>query len=157
MFIKENYILGNELAQISNFNIANISMFVKKLHEEENFEDVKQLGNCTFINKNYSKLPKYLIKNTNKCTDISNKLPVSFLKKEFSLQKDVIIKALKQYITRECTIAGKEFIEFNSEFVSKFKNKIYYVLGRNEMQEALQDKTIDGFIELQRNKFLVWY
>lgn len=156
MFLDKRYVLGNELAEIGNFHIANISMIVKKFHDNDNYSDAKNLGNCTFINSD-AELPKHIIKLLHKCTPMNNKLPMTYLTKELKLNKDKILLALKDYITSTERIGGKEFVVFTDEFVQIFKDKVHYVLNKSETDEALKNDYIDGFIQLSRNNFLVWY
>jgi len=156
MFLDKRYVLGNELAEIGNFNISNISMIVKEFHDNDNYSDAKNLGNCTFLNSD-AQLPKHIIKLLHKCTPMNNKLPMTYIIKEFKTKKDDILKSLSEYIEDVTTISGKEFVVFNEDFVNKFKGKVHYILNKSEMQEALDNDYIDGFIQLSRTRFLVWY
>jgi len=157
MFIREKVVLSSELAEHGNMNIANISMLINDMNSKGNVGDVTLFGNCNYIKVTSPDIPLYVLKHVYKCTDVQNMLPVTYLTKEFNVSKKVITKSLSQYIVKEHTIAKKHLIEFTDEFISKFNEKVHYILNQKETDECLQQKLIDGFIYLDKNRYLVWY
>ena len=152
MFNREKCILGQELAEVGNMNIANISMIINDLGS-----DVTQFGNCNYINVTSPNIPLYILKHVYKCTNVQNILPMTYLTKEFNTTKSIILDSLSNYIVKVHNIANKELIEFSTEFIQKFENKVHYVLNKKETDECLKEQLIDGFIYLDKNRFLVWY
>lgn len=157
MFLDNGYVLGSELAEVGKFHLANISMYIKEEHDRGNFDDVKKLGKATYINKDAVNLPKYFIKNLNKCSCIDNMLPVTYLTKELGVKYSNLKIALSNYIIKEVRVGTDDLIEFSDEFVNLFKGKVHYTLSNKECNECLNKKLIDGFIKLTKNRFLVWY
>jgi hypothetical protein len=157
MFNREKCILGQELAEVGNMNVANISMMIQDMSKGGNSSDVTQFGNCNYINVTSPDIPLYILKHVHKCTNVQNMLPMTYLTKEFSTSKQSILKSLSQYIVKVHKIANKELVEFNTEFVEKFDGKVHYILNSKETNECLRDGYIDGFIYLDKNRYLVWY
>lgn len=156
MFLSTKYVLANELAQKMGISIANISMLRKEFEEGDDLVTLYKMNNCTFI-KDSHKLPKNLrvgLKQ-HKFTDMSDKLPCSYVRSEHSLTEKewfdsgVVIDKVK--------VAGKEFYVFSADFVKKARRKILYVLNEKEKTQCFEKGQIDGFIQASKNKFITWY
>lgn len=157
MFLSNDYILANELTKKMNIHIANISMLKQRLEDQNNETDMVKLNNCTFINKKSIFLPKNIREGIKKniFTDISNKLPVTFVKSEYEITEREMNNS--GIIQGKKKIAGKDFYVFNNDFVEKVKNSIVYVLDKKETEECSKNGDINGFVKLSKNKFLTWY
>jgi hypothetical protein len=155
MFLDKKYILANELVQKMGIHIANISMIAKSL---EDYDDVfVKMGNCTFINTESIELPNNLKEAiaANDFTDMSDKIPVTFIKAEHNLS---VVTMKKSGIISEVTeIAGKKFYVFKKDFMEKTKDTILYVLDKEETSECAEKNYIDGYTQIGTNKFLTWY
>jgi len=158
MFLNENYVLANEIVQQRNVRIGNISQLVRNLENKNLFESYQKRGNCTFLNSksNYLGGMQEHVK-SGSFTDISNKLPLSYLLHEFGISKKELLSSLKEYIKGECSISNKNFIIFKDSFVKKLKGKTIYIMKKGELDDAISNNYIDGYIEINKNKFIVFY
>lgn len=156
MFLENNYILGNELAQKMNMHIANISMLAQSL-ENTNADDTIKMNNCTFINAESINLPKNIKHGiwTNKFADMSNKLPCTYVRSEYNVTEKELFKS--GIVEGKTEIAGKKFYVFKADFVEKVKGRVIYMLDKDDCESCVESNSIDGFIELSKNKFLSWY
>lgn len=157
MFLKSNYILANELIQKMGISMANISRLVNEFENEGDMTTTLKMNNCTFIKTNSYKLPRN-IKNgimMNEFTDLTDKIYVPYMYTEYGLTKKDLLNC--EICLGTTKVAGKEFYVFDKEFVQKVKNKILYVLNETECNECKAKNQIDGFIKLNKRKYLVWY
>jgi hypothetical protein len=156
MFLNKKYILANELVEKMGIHIANISMLAKQF-EDNDYGHVIKMNNCTFINSESRQLPHNIEVGlfAHKYTDISNKLPCTFVKSEFEVTEREWFKS--GIVTDKVTIAGKKFYVFNDNFVKTMKRKVPYVLDSKETNECMAKGQIEGSIKLSKNKFFVWY
>lgn len=157
MFLSDNYILANELVQKMDIHIANISILKNNLERLNNTKDIISLKKCSFINKDSLMLPNNILVGifSNEFTDISDKLPVTYVRSEFGITYKELQKS--GILLGKVKIAGKQFYHFTPEFVEKMKNKTVYILNKKETLECERNKDIDGYIQLGKNKFLTWY
>lgn len=157
MFLNKNYVLANELVQKMGIHIANISMLVKYYEDRENFSTMLKMNNCTFINSKDSSLPNNIrigLANNN-FTDMSNKLPCTWVKTEYEMSDKDLINS--DMIIEKVKIAGKDFYVFAPEFVQKMQGKIGYTLDKAETMDCMAKGQIDGYTQLSKNKFFTWY
>lgn len=157
MFLHKNYILANELVQKMDIHIANISMLHKILEDTGNDSEIIKINNCTFINSDSIYLPQNIKKGIlgNKFTNMSNKLPCTFIKTEFNISEKELLKS--GIVNGKVTVAGKQFYEFKDSFIQTIKGKVLYVLDKQDTMDCLKNDEIDGYIEMSKNKFLTWY
>lgn len=157
MFLKPTYVLSNELVQKMNIHIANISMFAKQMIEEDDYGTVIKMNNCTFINTKSHKLPQNILDGllTNSFTDMSDKLPCTWVKDEFDVTEREWFKS--GIVIDKVTIAGKKFYVFAPDFVKMMKRKIGYILDAQETKDCTEKNQILGSIQLGKNKFFTWY
>ena len=154
MFLGGEYILANELVQKMGINIANISMLLPEL--DDDYGTMIKLNNCTMIKGNSRRLPEN-IKNgisANTFTDMSNKLPCTFTRNEYEITEKELIKG--GIITGKVKVAGKEFYEFTNDFVQKTKNKIVFTVDEDEAIQRFNNNEINEFIQVGKNKFIIW-
>lgn len=157
MFLSENYILANELVSKMNVNIANVSMIRQKFEDENDLTTIIKMNSCNFIKSNSSKLPQTFQRsiNSNTFTDFTNKLPCTWLKEEFNVTEREWFNS--KIVTDKVKLYGKEFYVFSEDFIKKVKNRILYVLDKEETQKCYQNNQIEGYIQLSNNKFMTWY
>jgi hypothetical protein len=157
MFLNQNYILANELIQKMDINIANISVLVSHYEDCDDYTTMYKMNNCTMINTASHKLPKNLREAiaANKFTDITNKLPCTFVKSEYEFTEKELTES--KIVIDKIEIAGKKFFVFDRDFVEKVKNKIVYALNATETMECFRKKQIEGYIQVSKNKYLTWY
>lgn len=156
MFLDKKYILANELVEKMNIHIANISMLSKQF-EDNDYGHVIKMNNCTFINSESRQLPHNIEVGlfAHKYTDMSNKLPCTYVKSEFEVTEREWFKS--GIVVDKVVIAGKKFYVFDKEFVKTMKRKVPYVLDAAETAECTAKGYIEGSIQLSKNKFFVWY
>lgn len=157
MFLSNRHVLANELVQKMDINIANISILKKKLEDQGDLSTLKQMNNCTFIYTKSPRLPKYIQNGLNgdNFTDVSNKLPCTYVKKEYECSEREIMRT--GLIERKETIAGKKFYVFKDEFVKSMEGKIAYVLDEAETLNCYRNGDIEGYMKLGKDKYLTWY
>ena len=154
VFLDKKYILANELVEKMNISMSFISKLSKYL---ENESVMKKLNNCTFIDTTSNKLPKN-IKNALKkytFTDISNKLPFTYFRDEFGLTESELKNS--GIINDVIVIAGKKFYVFSNEFIANTKNCIGYILNEKETFDCYNRNLINGYIQVTKKKYFVWY
>lgn len=157
MFLNKNYILANELVEKMNIQIGNISIYRQKLEDENDLTTIIKMNNCNFIKSNSNKLPQTLKKciSSNTFTDFTNKLPRRWLETEFNVSKREWFNS--KIVIEEVKLYRKDFYVFSDDFINKVKNRIVYVLDKEETQICYQKSQIEGFIQLSNNKFMTWY
>lgn len=159
MFLNTNYVLSNELTLRMQIKTSNISMLVKRLEEAEDFATAVKMGNCTFIDKTSINLPNYIkegLKDT--FTDMSHCLPYTFIKREFKINdKDIDNLKRTGLIIGEQIIANKRLMTFSDSFIEETRDCVIYPLYRTELQECLDQKAIDGYVDISNTRVLSWY
>lgn len=115
------------------------------------------MNSCTFINTKSHNIPKYLRKGIEKYTfsDVSNKLPVNYAKGLLECSEREL--ANSGIVIAKTKIAKKPFYIFDNDFIKKTKGFRPYILDEREMNECLENGTIQNYIKIKRNKYLVWY
>jgi hypothetical protein len=157
MFLSKNYVLASEVVDLLGLSIANISNIRRVFENSNDFHSIKKMKDCVFLNVNCNKFSKNITRclETNTFTDMSNKLPVSWVREEYGMTP---ISMIKSGISRgEVIVQGKRFIEFEDEFVSLMQNKIGYVLDEKETNDCFRRGLIEGYIKLGTNKYFTWY
>lgn len=157
MFLNKDFILSSELTQKMGIHTANISALRKEFENEGDSYNILKLNNCTFINTRCRKLPKNIREGIEKntFTDMSNKLPCTYIRTEFSMTERELKNA--GLVIDKVTVADKDFFVFTDEWVKKLKGKIGYVLNKQETEYCLERKQIIGCVQLNSNKFFTWY
>lgn len=157
MFLSSNYVLANELVQTMGIHIANISVLSKQLQDADDYGTVIKMNNCNFVNKKSHKLPHNIEVGlwANEFTDMSDKLPCSWVKDEYELSEKELRTA--GMVIDKIKVAGKSFYVFDQEFVKKMKRKIGYVLNEAETMECFAKKQIDGYTQVGKDKYFTWY
>lgn len=157
MFKGKEFVLGNELTQKMGISIANVSMIRRELEAAGNVSAITSLNNCTFVDTTCKELPKFFKQGiaNNTFTDLSNKLPVTFIEEEFKATEKELLRS--GVVTEKIKIAGKNFYVFSDEFINSVKGKVVYTLDKEDKDLCLASGDIEGFIELSKNKFLTWY
>lgn len=157
MFLNKNYILGNELVEKMEISIANISNLRKKFENNNDLDTIVKIGNCSFINSVSKKLPtniKFGIR-SNIFTNVSDKLPVTWVNKEFNSNEEELQDC--GIVIDTCKISGKQFYIFEPKFVKEMKGRIGYILDKEETFQCYEKNQIKGYIELSKNKYFTWY
>jgi len=157
MFLNKKYILANELVQKMGIHIANISMLRNEFEDQDDMSTIIKMNNCNFIKSGSHKLPNNIAMGiaANEFTDMSNKLPCTWVRTEYEVTEKELQKA--GIITGKIKVAGKDFYEFTEEWVAKVKNKIVYTLDKNETMSCMDKGQILGYVQVSKNKFLTWY
>jgi len=144
-----------------NIHIANISMLRHTFEDNDNFYDIQKLNNVTVINSSAKMLPNNIRNglisglSAGVFTDLSNKLPCTYVKEEYSVTERELL--LSEIVINKIKISGKDFYVFNSEFVKNLDHKIGYVLNAEETKECTRTGKILGSVKLSKNKFFTWY
>jgi len=162
MFLTKDFILANEIVQKANIHIANISNFLNHLEETNNKAGIsKKMGNCSFINNTSPFLPHNIKEYIDgfEYTDMSDKLPSTFLASEFELSSDKILQGFNKvgYDVHEEVIAGKRFLVFPLNFIEAFEGKTWYILDYEEAVDCFDNEDIEDFFPLYKNKMFCWY
>lgn len=157
MFLGQNYILANELVEKMGISIANISMLRKQFEEVDDDSSIIKMNNCSFIKKNSSKLPHNILAGiaSNEFTDVSNKLPVTWVREEFEITEKEWFKS--GLVIDKIKISSKQFYVFDDEFVQTVKGKVTYVLNEQETLDCFNKGLIQGYRQVSKNKFITWY
>lgn len=157
MFLGKNYILANELVQKMGIHIANISMLRQQYEDENDMSTMIKMNNCTMVKTNSHKFPNNIKMGiaANEFTDMSNKLPCTFVREEYEITEKELFKG--GIIKGKVKVAGKDFYEFTEEFVKTTKNKIVYCLDESDTMACMAKGQIDGYIQVSKNKYVTWY
>jgi hypothetical protein len=140
-----------------NIGMANISILRSQLEYEGDETTLFKMNNCTFIKTNSHRLPKNIRNGiiANNFTDLTDKIYVPYMQTEHGLsKKEVLSLDVCNGITK---VGGKDFYVFDKEFVKKVKNKVLYVLAPDECVHCYRKGQIEGFIQVNKRKFLTWY
>ena len=157
MFLDSKYILANELTNKMDIHVANISMMRSVFEDNNDFYSMPKKNNCTFINTKANNLPNNIKIGilTNSFTDMSDKLPCTYVRTEYGMTQKEMEKA--DMIIGKVKISGKDFYQFKPEFVKKMKRKIGYILEEHEAIDCFNKDQIDGYVKLSKNKYFSWY
>lgn len=153
--LTQDYFLADEYTTTKNISMANVSMTMKNLFKNDDIsDDFLKLGNCTFINKKFNKLPRCFKDwlSMTETTDFSEYLPSAFLESELGLSKKEIIQS--GIVLDETIIFKKRFYRLNTEFFKEHKKHILYTLDKFDFQASQEN--IKGYLRIGR-KYLTWY
>ena len=162
MVFTKNHVMSVEFAKKAAMDMSNISMAKKELEELGNFTCIMKIGQGTYINKKSTMLPKYIREGLTKHTfsNLENKIPITYLEKTWDIKK-LDLKSLlhtnPEIVKGISTIEGVEFIEFNVHFANLLDVVIPYILSRKEFFDCHKKGLLDGHVELNSGKYLVWY
>lgn len=157
MFLDKSYVLANELVQKMGIHIANISMLRNTFEDQGDSYTIRKMNNCNFIKTNSNKLPNNIRKGIqeHEFTDMSNKLPRTWVYSEYDIKKTELMDA--GILVGETTVAGKQFFVFSEDWVNTVKKKIVYVLNHAETMECMERNQILGYVHAGKDKYLTWY
>lgn len=157
MFLDKKYVLANELVQKMGINIANISVLRKQYEYEDDLTTIVKMNNCNFLNSKSQKLPNNIRcgLSEHEFTDMSNKLPLTYVRSEYGMTEKELLKS--GLVLEKIKVGGKDFFVFNDEIVATMKNKIGYVLDKNDTSDCMKRGLIEGYVQLNKNKFFTWY
>lgn len=153
MFLSKDYILTAEFAKKLNISINNFSKWYNTYPDLVDRGELVKLGDCTFFRKTikllYPSWKKALNEHT--WTDFSNILPLQYLKTNFSLNEDFVT------FGKRVKIAGKTMFKFNEDFVNIHKNKVWYKMSLNELNEALKETPDLEYFQTRSKTYVVYY
>jgi hypothetical protein len=159
MLIPKNWVLSNEVGELGNITAANFSILHNRITQKELLNTTLKYGNCVFINPHSIYLPIYIsnIIKKNEFTNLSNCILTTQLVKELGVTETCAISSLHKYGPEPVIISGKRFTRFNDEFIELLSGKITAVVNEYEVNELLEEGSIEGFIKLTKSKYLTWY
>lgn len=147
----KDFVLSNEIANIGNFKINNVSNVIRN-YDLVLDEDYIKLGSLVFISKNTTKVPnnfKQILKS--ETTDLSDYIPYTYFIKLLEYKNSMIKE--KYDIVK---ILGKKFVKFTDIRFKEIildKTIVKSVISKDELSEDY----IDDYIRLSDKRFLVWY
>lgn len=153
MFLNKNYIFIGELAKKLGITINNFSCWYSR-NPELIGTDIIKLGDCSFVRKDSAILGEFYeakIKEL-QLTDISNKVPLSYLKAEyyFNLRHPPVLK-----LGEIVEIAGKKFFAFDTDFAYKNRRKTWYPMTKVEYANGNYSDCLS--LDVARNHLIVLY
>lgn len=153
MFLNKNYIFIAELAKKLGITINNFSCWYSR-NPELIGTDIIKLGDCSFVRKDSAILGEFYeakIKEL-ELTDISNKVPLSYLKAEFKFNpKHPPVVTLGEVVD----IAGKKFFAFDYDFAYKHRRKTWYPMTKSEFACGKYSDCLT--LDVARNHLIVMY
>lgn len=157
MFLTRDYILANELVEKMGIHIANISMLRKRYFDDDDAFNIRKMNNSLFINIKTRKLPKYIKRGIrdHEFTDLSNLMLCTYIKSEFKVTERELSNS--GIVIGKVKVAGKLFYVFDPEFAQQVSQRIPYILNLKEKNECTAAGTIQGSVQLSKNKFFTWY
>ena len=174
----EKYVLGSELAEKGNFNIANISMLIKNEDLIEG-DDFLKFGSVTLIKKTSPVLPNYIKKviEEQELTDLTGLLPKIYISNALSEEvepetiilnedciEDVQPIKVKTYLPKisgmykSIKVHNKNFVKITDPLLAEAfhdSNKGTCLLDPQDFPEAYE--YTKGNMPLGKEKFLGWY
>lgn len=152
--IPKGYILCNEIVEKAGINIANFSKIRSDTENTNSTVTIKR-GKCIFIKAQDRMLPTYIAKHIyeHEWTDMSDKLPCSYVKSEL----DIGDEGIGVVFSDKITICGKQFYQFLPEYAAKFKKKVLYTLNEAEATDCKAKGLIRGAVRITEGKMLTWY
>ena len=153
MFLTKNYIFIGELAKKLGITINNFSCWYSR-NPELAGTDMFRLGDCLFVRKDSAILGDFYEAKIRELdlTDISNKVPLSYLKAEYHFNpKHPPVVALGEVVE----IAGKKFFEFDYDFAFKHRRKTWYPMTKSEYSSGRYSDCLT--LDVARNHLIVLY
>lgn len=147
--LNNKHILSNELVQKMGIHIANISMI--------DSPNILKMGNCNFLSPDDLHLPKNIktfIRN-NEFTVLENMLPTKYAKEELGISEKQMFDT--KIVSSIETVAVKKFYKFSDDFISRIKNKVLYILDKDDFSDCLNNNQITDYVKLNNNKYLTMY
>ena len=153
LYFTEDHVLGTEVAKI--LNIA--TSYISNLKSEK----ILKVGNCPILLKSDNNLlPK--IRRTvlsPEVTSLKDTMCLSYFKSEYGMNDAQILSTIA---TEILDIAGKKFIKYTDEFLSKIKqpnniDNLIYVCGTDEFQELQEDGVVKHYYKINDKKYLIVY
>ena len=172
-----NYVVGAEIAALSDMNISNISMFLSQDNTQEGIDFLK-FGSLTLINKKSEFLPKNLLRAAynKKATNLQGLLPQFYVEEHLTEELDSdeitldsngiedVQKIKKKTYIRKLQgaidfleISGKKFVKINNNEIYDcfYGNYVKTIINSNEYDEY--SDMLKGKFNLTNEKILVWY
>lgn len=159
MFLSNQYVLANELVQYMDIHIANVSKVINDLELAGDCSTIVKINSYTFI-RDSNNLPNNFRQALrtgfyeNRFTDVSKMVPSTWLRTELDVTPKELVDA---GIAKSVLVAGKPMVEFTEEMYLKLRRSVPYILNAAETEECFNNKQIDGYVQLKKNKFLTWY
>jgi len=159
MFLKEGFILGNELIQKMEIHLANLGNLRLSYDDACDNYNIRRMNNCMMLNSKCKKLPKTFKRGIERfkseLTDMSDKLPCTYIHKEFKISEKQLFE--HNIVIDKINVANRNLYVFNPVFVKKLRNNIPYILDGNDFKECSEQGILKGAIQITSNKYFVWY
>jgi len=138
-------------------NAAFMSNIRSQFIHRDDYYNIQKLGACLYINRHCNSLPKNISKAIDRyeLTDMSDKLPITYVKSELGLTETDVLSS--DMVIDTMTIAGKRLYQFHPDVVRETEGHTPYVLNAKEYNECKSKNQILGSIPLRSDKFFVWY
>ena len=159
--------MASELTNHMNISSSNTSALMKKLHSIGDTTSAIKLGVSIFLDKTSINLPNNYKKGisegieNNIFTSMYNMLPYNYVMNEFNITdkeaKELINDDNIPEFQEELFVDGKRMIRFSDDFIQEVKDCVLYALGEEETKECYKNNSIDGYMQLSRNKYITWY
>lgn len=153
MFLTNDYILTAEFSKKLNISINNFSNWYNQYPDLVDTGYLVKLGDCTFFRKSIKLLfPRWkkALKEL-EFTDFSNILPLQYLKTNYSFDEKFFDKG------ERCVIAGKTMFRFDKEFADFHRNKVWYKMTNNELNETLKEVEDLEYFKVRPKIYVVYY
>lgn len=151
MTLSNKWILVNEIVEKTGVASSNFS----PLQNDENHENKGNLlkfKSFLLLNKDGDTFPKYIqemIQNY-EYTSLEGLIPYP------KFDEDLGLKYFDTTFYDTKVICGKKFIDIKDKQMKKnFSKYIPYIIDKDELEEVKND--IKGYIEVKKDKYLVWY
>lgn len=153
MFLNKSYVLSAEFAQKLNITINNFSKWYNA-NSDLIGTDLIKMGECLFFKRNTRLLWKAHAKalETLELTDFTNKLPITWLKREFKFDPGW---ASGNGLGNVINVAGKKFFEFDYDFAYKNRYKTWYPMPKEEFTLQMYSDCLA--LDVARNHLIVMY
>lgn len=153
LYFTKEHVLGTQICEILGIATANISNLKSP--------NILKVGSCPILSKYDLDITKK-IRNTMfhpDITSLEDKMVLNHFKVEYGMNEKEILSSIADKIE---TIAGKRFICFTQEFLSKIKqpnniDNLIYVCDYTEFNELLFEGIVKYYYKLNDKKFLVIY
>ena len=153
IYFTDDHVLGTEVAEIQNIATSYISNLKS--------EKILKVGNCPILLKSDNGLlPKIRATVLGKeVTSLKDKMCLSYFKSEYPMSDEQILNSIASEIE---IIAGKKFIKYTDDFLSKIKqpnniDNLIYICDAKEFKEYQEENIIKYYYKLTDKKYLIIY
>lgn len=153
IYFTDDHILGTEVAEILNIPTSYISNLKS--------DRIMKVGNCPILLKSDNDLLPKIRKTVlgTEVTSLKDKMCLSYFKTEYNMNDTQILNTIASEIE---LIAGKKFIKFTDDFLSKIKqpnniDNLIYVCDAIELNEFQRDNTVKYYYKINDKKYLIIY